>query len=251
MGDGRDVIRAAEAFPDPRDLDHDTGPEIGPPDARPLALDERERHVLELPARDTLRAWAERHRPLLERGRTEVEQARTRFRLARRELWPDLAVGLQYGQRRTAADAMSGTERMGSVMVGFTLPVFAGRRQLKMRAEARAMAQMAAADLVNMRVQVDARLGELLAGLDRARTLVALYRAQVLPLARANVESALSSYRVGRVDFMTLVDAEMTKNQYEQELAALLADYGAGVAELEMTIGRELPRGAALLAEAP
>ena len=207
---------------------------------------------LELPGPDTLRQWAEKYRPMISRGKTEVEQARTRLRLARREIWPDLAVGFEYGQRRATADAMgdAGTERMGSLMLGFTLPVFAGQRQLKMREEARAMEQMAAADLTNMRAQVDARISELLAGLDRSRTLVELYRSQVLPQARATVESSFSSYRVGRVDFMTLVDAQMTKNQYEQELAVLLAEYGAAAAELEMTIGRELPRGGKLLAEA-
>lgn len=206
----------------------------------------------ELPSRDTLRSWAEAYRPMIGRGRTEVEQARTRLRLAKREIWPDLTVGVQYGQRRGVADSMGevGTERMGSLMFGVTLPVFARQRQLKMRDEARAMEEMASADLASMRAAVDARVTELLADLDRARTLVGLYRSQVLPQARATVESALSSYRVGRVDFMTLVDAQMTKNQYEQELAALLAEYGAGIAELEMTVGRELPRDGALLAEA-
>lgn len=208
---------------------------------------------LELPGSDTLRAWAEQYRPMLSAGRTEVEQARTRLRLARREIWPDLAVGVQYGQRRASADDMSsgGTERMGSVMLGFTVPVFAKQRQLRMREEASAMERMAAAELSTMRADVDARIIELVAELDRARTLIGLYRTQVLPQAAATVESALSSYRVGRVDFMTLVDAQMTRNEYEQELAALFAGYGTAAAELEMTIGRELPRGGPLLAEAP
>jgi outer membrane protein TolC len=55
------------------------------------------------------------------------------------------------------------------------------------------------------------------------------------------VQSALASYRVGAVDFMTLLEAQMTVNQYRQELHALLADYGGRVAELEMAVGRELP----------
>ena len=46
-------------------------------------------------------------------------------------------------------------------------------------------------------------------------------------------------YRVGRVDFMTLVDAQMTVNQYEQELYAMLADYGRSIAELPMFKGLE------------
>jgi outer membrane protein, heavy metal efflux system len=79
--------------------------------------------------------------------------------------------------------------------------------------------------------------------------LIALYRTEVLPQAEANVTSAFASYRVGRVDFMTLVDAQMTVNQYRQELYALLAEYGRYVAELEMTVGRKLPRSTAILGE--
>jgi outer membrane protein TolC len=112
------------------------------------------------------------------------------------------------------------------------------------------MVSMAQADLADMRAQVDARIGELLAELERTRTLVELYRTEVLPQARANVESSFFSYRVGAVDFMTLVDAQMTVNGYDQELYGLLAEYGRSVAELEMTIGRELPRSSQMLAEA-
>jgi outer membrane protein TolC len=143
-----------------------------------------------------------------------------------------------------------GTERMGSVMIGFSIPVFAGRRQLRMRDEAAAMERMARAELTAMRAGVDARIGELVAELDRARTLVRLYRTEVLPQARATVESSFSSYRAGTVDFMTLLDAQMSFNNYEQELHTLLAEYGRGVAELEMTIGRELPRSDQVVAEA-
>jgi outer membrane protein TolC len=198
-----------------------------------------------LPAADTLEAWAERTRPALVRARVGAEQAGTRRALARRELWPDLSVGVQYGQRGSEM----GTERMGSLMLGFTLPVFAGRRQLQMRDEAAAMDQMARAELAGVRAQVNARIAELLAELDRARALVGLYRAEVLPQAEANVSSALSSYRAGSVDFMTLLDAQMTANEYRQELYVLLAEYGRMIAELEGTVGRELPPSDRMLTE--
>ena len=201
---------------------------------------------LEVPSTDTLRLWAEASRPMLERGRTGVDKARTMGDLARKEIWPDPVIGFQYGQR----NASMGTERMGSAMIGFSIPVFAKSRQLRQRDEAVAMAAMAEADLADMRAQVDARIGELMAELERTRTLVELYRAEVLPQARANVESSFSSYRVGAVDFMTLVDAQMTVNEYDQELYGLLAEYGRSVAELEMTIGRALPRSTQMLAEA-
>jgi cobalt-zinc-cadmium efflux system outer membrane protein len=201
---------------------------------------------LEVPARDTLVRWAEETRPLLSRARLGVEQADARVDLAGKQIWPDLSFGVTYGQR----DAGMGTQRMGSAMIGFSLPVHAGKRQLAARDEARAMQRMAESELGGARAEVGARIGELLAELDRARSLVGLYEGEVLPEARATVESALSSYRVGAVDFMTLVDAQMTVNRYEGEHYQLLADYGKAVAALESTVGRTLPETDRILAEA-
>ncbi len=195
------------------------------------------------PVADTLEAWARETRPVLTRARFGVEQAQSRFELADRQIWPDLTVGLAYGQRNRG----TGTERMGSVMVALSLPIHAGSRQHALRDEAGAMERLAEADLTGGLAEVDARIGELLAEMTRARTLAELYRDEVIPQARATVESAFSSYRVGTVDFMTLVDAQMTANRYEGELYALLADYGRAIAALESTVGRMLPRTGTLL----
>lgn len=192
---------------------------------------------LETPGRDTLLAWAEALRPALTRVRTGVQQADTRRRLAARQIWPDFTVGLQYGQR----PGTGRTVRMGSVMLGFTVPIHAGSRQLRQRETAVAMERVAEADLRDQRVQVDARISALLAELDRARTLVRLYRTEVLPQARADVAASLASYRVGSVDFMTLVDAQISLNRYRLELYTLLADYGRAVARLESAVGCVLP----------
>ncbi|HEX6560199.1 MAG TPA: TolC family protein, partial [Longimicrobiales bacterium] len=134
-----------------------------------------------LPVTDTLLAWAEATRPMLAKGRVAVEQAQSRAALARREIWPDFTVGLQYGQRPSDM----GTERMGSVMLGFSVPVFAKQRQLRMRDEAAAMKQMAEADLAAMRANTGARVLEITAELERARSLMQLYDRDVLPQANA------------------------------------------------------------------
>jgi outer membrane protein TolC len=76
--------------------------------------------------------------------------------------------------------------------------------------------------------------------LTRARNLARLYVTTVLPQAEASVASALAAYRVGQVDFMTLLDNRMTVNSYRQELVALQAEEGRAWAEMEMLVGREL-----------
>jgi outer membrane protein TolC len=76
---------------------------------------------------------AQADRAMLRAGASEVGAATTRAVLMRRDIWPDLTLGVQYAQR----PGMEGTERMGSIMVGATLPVFARSRQLRLRDLAR------------------------------------------------------------------------------------------------------------------
>jgi cobalt-zinc-cadmium efflux system outer membrane protein len=189
-----------------------------------------------IPARARLDSIAFAERPMIRGGLDDVSAADASARLARKEIIPDLVVGVQYAQR--GGDV--GTERMGSLMVGASLPVFARDRQLKLREEAAAMKLMAQADVAAMRAETRGKIGEAYAALTRARNLAQLYQTTVLPEAEATVASALAAYRVGSVDFMTLLDDRMTVNKYRQEVYALDADQGKAWAELEMLTGREL-----------
>ena len=190
-----------------------------------------------IPERTWLETIAFGDRPMIRAGLEEVNAAEASEKLARKEIWPDLQVGVQFAQR---GGDMGGTERMGSLMFGASIPVFARDRQLRMREEAGAMKQMAEADVASMRAETRGKIGEAYANLVRARNLSHLYWTTVLPQAQATVASALSAYRVGGVDFMTLLDDQMTVNKYQQELYALDADQGKAWADLEMLTGREL-----------
>ncbi|MGH7679969.1 MAG: TolC family protein [Gemmatimonadaceae bacterium] len=179
---------------------------------------------------------SESGRPMVRAALRDVDAASARATLARRELWPDLTVGLQYAQQGSAM----GTEHMGSLMLGASVPIFAQRRQIRMRDEALAMRRMAEAELADMRARTQADVMNAYATLIRARNLATLYRTTIIPQAEAAVASALAAYRVGRVDFMTLLDDRMTVNSYRRQLFALEAEQGKSWAELEMLQGREL-----------
>ncbi len=189
-----------------------------------------------LPPPDSLIAQAAAGRPMVRAGEADLHAAEAEARLAQREIWPDLQLGVQYGQR----GGMTGVERMGSLMVGASVPIFARSRQYKMREETEAMRAMAAADLAAMRADTRAKVGTAYAEWTRARNLRSLYQATILPQSRAAVTASMAAYRVGRVNLMTLLDNQATVNRYEQELAALEAGEGMALADLEMLLGREL-----------
>ena len=189
-----------------------------------------------LPSLDSLQRVALAERPMLHAGASDLEAAEQAARLARREIWPDLQLGVEYGQRPMDG----GTDRMISFTFGVSVPLFAGRRQLPMRREADAMRLMASADLEAMPAETSGRLGELYAEVARARSLVGLYHTTIIPQADATFASALSAYRVGSVDFMTLLDDQMTVNRYRQDLFQLQAEEGKALAEMEMLLGQQL-----------
>ena len=206
------------------------------PPGTPVASPLLPRFPAGVPSLDSLQHVAMDLQPMIRAGEQDLEAAASNVDLARREIWPDLQVGVQYGQR---AGEM-GTERMGSLMIGASLPVFARSRQLRMRDEASAMRAMVAADLDAMRADTRGRMAVAHANLSRARNLSSLYRGTIIAQADATVNSALAAYRVGGVDFMTLLDDRMAVNRYRQELVKLEAEEGMAWAELEMLVGLQL-----------
>ena len=187
-----------------------------------------------LPTTDSLIALAIAARPMLRAAGERVAAALADERRAAREIWPDLTFGVIYGQRGMPE---GGTERMLSLMVGATVPIWAGSRQKQMRLEAQAMREMAEADLASVKTETQARVLEILADLERVVRLTVLYRGTVLPQAGATVSSALGAYQAGSVDFMTVLDNQMTVNRYRLELIGLAAERGTMLAELEMLTG--------------
>ncbi len=183
-----------------------------------------------VPAVDSLIGTALAHRPALRAARARVDAATAGYGAARRELYPDFMISLGYGQRPQFDD-------MATLMVGISIPLFAGSRQLPMRREMLAMQAAEEAMEQDLYNETFARIAELRAEAERARRLIGLYATAVLPQAHASVESAMSAYRVGQVDYMTLVQSQMTVNRYAIEVVRLTADFHGAVAAIEALVG--------------
>ena len=109
-----------------------------------------------------------------------------------------------------------------------------------MRDEAAAMKAMTVAEVAAMRAETRGRMTELYASYTKARNLVALYATTVIPQAEGAVTASFTAYRLGSVDFMTLLDNQMSVNGYRQQLVSLYAEQGKAIAEIEMLLGRQL-----------
>lgn len=184
-----------------------------------------------LPVLDSLAASAEGGNPGLAAERSGIAVAQANESAARRMIYPDLGLGFTYGQR-------PGTNDMVSAMVSVTVPVFARSRQLRMRDEARAMRAAAEQGLEAMRLDLRSELATARAEAETARRQVALYAGTLAPQATATYEASLAAYRVGRVDFMTVLDARMALLTYDSGVHRFEAMYGAAIADIDRLIGR-------------
>jgi outer membrane protein TolC len=187
----------------------------------------------DLPTADALIAMAVERRPALKAAAVRTQAAEAGYRSARKTMYPDLTVTVGYGHRPDFED-------LTSVMVGFSLPVFAGSRQKPLQREMLANISLFEARALDLYNETYARLAELRAEAERASNLSELYAISVLPQAEAAVEAALSAYRVGSVDFQTLVQNQLTVNRYAIQQVLLTADYHRAVADISALIGNDL-----------
>ena len=184
-----------------------------------------------LPPLDSLAAWADSGNLELAALRSGVGAARANEDAARRMSIPDLTVGLSYGQRAGSPDVVS-------AMVGVSVPVFARSRQRKMREEARAMRTMAEDEVAALRLAVRTELVTARAAAETARRQITLYTGTLVPQAAAAYEASLSAYRVGRVDFMAVLDAQMALLMYQHDAHRFEGMYGAVIADIDRLTGR-------------
>ena len=184
---------------------------------------------------DALRAAARAQRPQLLAQERMNERSLKAVELARKEYYPDFDVRISYGQRDNAADMRR--EDMLSFTVAINLPVWRESKRDPRVAEAEAMRDQAAAMYRARLNELEAMLRQQVSAAQQALKSVRLYETGLLPQARLTADASLAAYRVGRVDFFTLLDSRMTVFNAETAYAATLAAYNKALAEIEFLVG--------------
>lgn len=137
--------------------------------------------------------------PALRAREATVEAAERAEQLQRRQRYPDLSVGVGAMQRGSRLDGYE-------LMLEVEIPLQRGALRARER-EARLLGEAARSRLAAEENALQARLSEAWARWSSAADRRRLFAATLLPQTEANFESALASYRVGEVDFATLLDA--------------------------------------------
>ncbi len=182
---------------------------------------------------DELQKIAEANRPVLIGAKHLIERDRLALRLAEKNYYPDFDVGVSYGQRDERPDFVS-----GFVMV--TVPLWHKTKEDKKVAEERANIRQAIEQYNAMKNTLFFRIRDAVTQIGKYQKKIELFRTGLLPQSRAALESAISGYQVNKVDFITLVNNQVTLYNYEIEYYRAVTDYENEISDIEATVGKRL-----------
>ncbi len=189
----------------------------------------------------TLIATALQQREELNSVRAMVGKSEFMQGLARREYFPDFQVKANFiNVSQGVSTAPDAGKNAWSVMVGLNLPIWFGKRKAAVR-EAEELIAANRLTLENLENQVRSEIRDLVSQLEVTEQTLELYERGLLRQAESSLESALSSYRTGRLDFLDLLDAERMLLTFNLGYVKEQASYQKIVAALERAVGGELP----------
>ncbi|WP_242392253.1 TolC family protein [Anaeromyxobacter oryzisoli] len=183
-----------------------------------------------VPSLETATSDAEARSPELARARLTADQANAQVRLSERERFPDLSVNVGIMPR-------GGLDPMWTAGVSIGLPIWSGRKQNRAVAESEARSTASARSAETIDQVLRLRVAERRSTLTALADTVKLYREGLLVQSRATAESTLSQYRVGRVSFASVLDANAGYiNDEDGHLLAVADALRVAIASAEVSL---------------
>lgn len=201
------------------------------PELVPSALHLRSATAIDDPA-ETLGPDSLPEHPRVAARRAETEAAEQTVRVEQLGARPDFTLMTQYGARPLGADFFS-------AFVGVRIPLYAGRKQHRLADAARAEADAARAALAEERAALAEEVRTTLARIQSEAARLRLLTGQVVPASQATVDATLRSYRVGQIEFLTVLAAEDALYRARLDAARVAADHLTHLVMLEQLVTPE------------
>jgi len=193
---------------------------------------------------EELQRLAEELRPVLEQIRLSKERYQIARQLAKKDYYPNFNVGFKYGQRENGRAGGTGTFQnrpdFVSAFVGINIPIWFKTKQSRKVAEQSYKVDVAQEAYNKARNQIFLSIKKLMDQEAKSSETLTLIKTAILPQARQSLESALAGYGVDKVDFLSLLDTQVTLLDWEIKYHRELTDYEKTLAELEQTVGKRL-----------
>ncbi|MEQ1679608.1 MAG: TolC family protein [Nitrospira sp.] len=189
--------------------------------------------ILTIPLQELSRR-AEELSPQLLATAKGIDRSERSVSLAKRQYYPDFDV-TALGIRNDKIN-----DNGYQVMVGIKIPLFYESKQKQGVREALAGLEGAREDFIATRQDLLFQVKDSFVQAQRAERLITILRDAIIPQATLALRAAQSSYAVGKVDFLTLLNSLLTLQESELELHGEMVSHEKALARLEAATGGPL-----------
>ncbi len=205
-----------------------------PPDAPLGNVGDLEPSVLRYTLQQ-LYSTAEEASPVLASRRVMVDRNARKLDLARKQYLPDFNVRVGYMY-------MGRLDNLWDVSVGAQIPLYFWKKERKGVEEAASELRGATNDYEATAQESYREVKDGYLAVTTADRLMRLYKEAVIPQASLVLESSLSGYRVGNLDFLSIINNWSVLLNFHLEYYSQLAMRETALAELERLTGLRLVR---------
>ncbi len=184
---------------------------------------------------DELTQLALNSSPELKSNESEISGRQSGVELARREFYPDFAVGFTYFDREAQPE-------MYGVMLKAKVPLYFWRKQQPELDAARLNLSSARRMRDSSSSTIRFQVREAYTMATTSEKLAKLYSSAIIPQANLALNSGIANYQVGKIDFLQLIDASMALLEYELKYYEAMIDFHKALAQLEPMVGVDLTK---------
>jgi outer membrane protein TolC len=193
----------------------------------------------ELPGKAQLLQTALETRPLLDVQREMTEAARIRLDLAKKDYYPDFKLGAGYGFRDGDDPVRGERADFASIMFSVNVPIYFKSKQSK-AVDQRSSEYFRRKHAFNETLRsVQSAISRNLAQYQASRGQVALYGTAIIPQAQQTVSAMLSAYQVNEVDFLNVLNAQITLYNAQISYWEAMSKARQSLAKLAASVGSE------------
>lgn len=202
------------------------------PDIALPQVAQAEHSSVELPfSLEKLYLMAREQNPEMETERLEIQKASLQVDLAKKMFFPDLHISTSYMLRGGPFD------NMYEYRVGVEIPLYFWKKERFGVEENVEELERSKYDYQSKLQEITFKIKDAYIQARTAQTLIRLYRQGIIPQATASLDSALSAYEVGSLDFLALIDNALTVFNYDLQYQEKTRDYFQSLVRLEELLG--------------
>lgn len=184
--------------------------------------------------RDRLIELAAQNPTAVRMAEADASKSEISLKLAQEDYIPDFSAGYTY--QKTGP----GFRDYYMLSLGAKIPLYFWRKQKPAVEQAALERESAHERLRGSKLDAISEIDRDWISIKTQDRVMSLYRDGLLPQARASFESAMASYRTGRVDFQTMLAAAVDQLNMSEEYYRAITDREIAIARIEQMIGENL-----------